>query len=168
MIEQYLECGKIINTHGVRGTVKVEAYCDSPKVLASLPRIFMKDKDGYKEYKVTHGSVQKQFVLLTFETVTTLEEAVLFKNNYIYADRGDFNLPDGKCFISDLLGLPVIDADDGKVYGTLADVTNSGAQDIYVVKTENGEVMVPAVPEFLVKTDPETGIFLRPIDGMFD
>ena len=71
-------------------------------------------------------------------------------------------------FIADLLGLPVIDAETGKEYGRLQDVMNRGASDIYVVDTPAGERMMPAVKEFVKSIDIEKGIFVVPIEGMFD
>lgn len=166
--EKYLECGKIINTHGVRGVVKVESYCDTPKVLANLPAIYRKKAGEYIKYDVTHASLQKQFVLLTLDGLDTLEKAIEAKNEIIYADRDDFSLKEGSYFIADLIGLPIIDVDSGVKYGTLSEVINSGASDIYVVKTESGEAMIPAVPEFIKNTDPDNAIYVKPIPGMFD
>lgn len=167
-IKKYLECGKIINTHGVRGVVKVDPYCDTPRTLAELPKIFRFKNNEYTPITITHGSVQKQFVLLTLEGVDTLEAAVTMKNEIIYADREDFNLNEGDFFIADIIGLPVIDVDDGKKYGTLKDVLNSGSSDIYEIATEDGDVMIPAVAEFIIKVTPEDAIYIRPIPGMFD
>jgi len=74
---------------------------------------------------------------------------------------------EGSHFIADLIGLPVMDADTEEVYGTLSDVRNFGAQDIYMVaKPEGGEFMIPVVAEFVIRVDEEKGIFVRLIDGM--
>ena len=62
----------------------------------------------------------------------------------------------------------MIDADNGTVYGTLSETINRGASDIYVVKTANGERMIPAVDEFIDRIDLEKGVFVRPIPGMLD
>ena len=86
MKNKYLECGKIINTHGVAGTVKVENRCDTPKILASLKRIYFKVGDLYDEKKVLSGSVMGQFVLLKLDGVTDLDGAAALKNTLIYAD----------------------------------------------------------------------------------
>ena len=67
-----------------------------------------------------------------------------------------------------MIGLPVIDCDDGTVYGTLREVSEGVAQKIYVVKTETGDVLIPDVPEFIKKIDTEKGIFIKPISGFFD
>lgn len=166
--EKYLECGKIINTHGVRGVVKVESYCDTPRVLAELPAVYRKKAGEFIKYDVIHASLQKQFVLLTLNGLDTLEKAIEAKNEIIYADRDDFSLSDGGYFIVDLIGLPLVDPDSGEKYGVLIDVINSGASDIYVVKTENGEAMIPAVPEFIKNIDLDNAIYIKPIPGMFD
>ncbi|MEE0970708.1 MAG: ribosome maturation factor RimM [Clostridia bacterium] len=162
----YLECGKIINTHGVRGAVKVENRCDTPSVLASLKRVYLERGGVYEENKVISSSVMGANVLMTLEGIGDIDKAMLLKNRLVYAAREDIPLPEGSYFIADLYGLQVIDADSGRVYGTLSEVINRGASDIYVVKTPKGERMMPAVDEFVKKTDPDEGIFVKPIPGM--
>lgn len=164
--KQYLECAIIINTHGVRGDVKLESLCDSPEVLASLERVFVLENGRYREIKVTHTSVFKQFVLATLEGVDDMDKAAAMKGTTLYASRDDFFLEEGDYFIADLIGMPVIDNISGKVYGKLADVINRGASDIYVIKTESGERMMPAVEEFVKRIDLENGIFVETIPGL--
>ena len=166
--EKYLECGKIINTHGVKGTVKAESWCDSPEVLAELERVYTEENGKAKKYKVMKASVFKQFVLLELEGVYGMDAALAMKNKILYANRDDIELEDGDFFIADLIGLPVIDADSGKEYGRMTDVINTGASDIYVIKTAKGEAMMPAVEEFVKEIDLEKGIFVKPIEGMFE
>lgn len=167
MNKNYLECGKIINTHGIKGTLKVESWCDSPYVLADLERVFLEKNGTLKEYEVVDASVFKQFVLLDLEGIMTIEAAEKLKNQVIYLSRDDIELDEGEVFIADLIGLPVIDADSGVEYGKIADVMNTGASDIYVIKTPSGEAMMPAVKEFVKEVDLEKGIFVKPIEGMF-
>lgn len=166
--EKFLECGKIINTHGIKGTVKCESWCDSPYILADLERIFTEENGKPKEYKVLNASVFKQFVLLDLEGVMGMDAAAAMKNMTIYASRDDIELEEGDYFIADLIGLPVIDADSGEKYGEITDVINTGASDIYVIKTPKGEAMMPAVEEFVEEINLEKGIFVRPIEGMFE
>lgn len=167
MDKNYLECGKIINTHGIRGTVKVESWCDSPYVLAELDRVFTEENGRYKEYEIVDASVFKQFVLLDLKGIMTVEQAEKLRNTVLYLSRDDIELEEGEVFIADLIELPVIDVDTHKVYGKISDVMNTGASDIYVIKTENGEAMMPAVKEFVKEIDLEKGIFVKPIEGMF-
>lgn len=164
--KQYLECAIIINTHGVRGDVKLESLCDSPEVLAGLKRVFVLENGKYREIKVTHTSVFKQFVLATLEGVNDMDQAAAMKGTTLYAARDDFELEEGDYFIADLIGLPVIDIDSGKSYGKIKDVINRGASDIYVVNTPDGERMMPAVEEFVKKIDLENGIFVKTIPGL--
>lgn len=165
--EKFLECGKIINTHGIKGALKVESWCDSPEVIADLDRVYTDEKGKPKEYKVRGASVFKQFVLLELEGIFDIDSALLMKNKVLYLDRDDIELEEGDYFIADLIGLPVIDADDGRTYGTVTDVINTGASDIYVIKTDSGEAMMPAVEEFVKEIDLDKGIYVKPIEGIF-
>ena len=167
-MRDYIEIGKVINTHGVAGMVKVEPWCDSPKVLASLATVYLKKGDAFEPRRVLRGSVQGRFVLLHPEGSDSLESAIRLRDSVLYAHRDDIPLADGAVLIDDLKGLAVIDADTGRVYGTLHDVINLGASDLYEVETEKGMVLMPAVKEFLIRVDTENGIFVRPIPGLFD
>lgn len=166
--KKYLECGKIVNTHGVKGAVKIESWCDSPEILADLPCVYFKKGDSYEKRDVLSSSVMKRHVLATLEGINDVDVAMTLKETVVYAERDDIPLEEGDYFIIDLVGLPVIDADNGTEYGTISDVFNAGASDIYTVKTANGDRMIPAVPEFVINIDLEKGIFVRPIEGMFD
>ncbi len=164
--KKYLECAIIINTHGVRGDVKLESLCDSPSVLAGLKRAYLCDKGEYKEIKVLHASVFKSFVLATLDGIDDMDKAMALKGKTLYAAREDFKLKKGDYFIVDLIGLPVIDQNNGRIYGEVTDIINRGASDIYVVKTASGERMMPAVKEFVKKVDLEKGIFVEVIPGL--
>ncbi len=167
MQEAYLECGKIINTHGIDGAVKLESWCDAPDILADLERVFIKDGNTYKQYDVLRASVFKQFVIAKIDGVKDIDAAQALVGTVIYAAREDFELGDGDYFIADLIGLDIIDADSGNVLGKLREVINRGASDIYVIDTPDGERMMPAVDEFVDRIDLDSGIYVRPIEGMF-
>ena len=168
MKNPYLECGKIINTHGFRGTVKLESWCDSPEVLASLDRVYFLERDRYVERRVLKASVFKQFVLVDLEGIDSEEKANLLRNTVIYALREDLPLEEGDFFIVDLLGLPVRHADTGEILGKLKNITQQGGADLYYVETPLGESIVPAVPEFIVSIDPDDAVYVRPIPGLLD
>lgn len=168
MPKKYIECGKIINTHGCHGGLKIDSWCNAPEDLAQMKRVFLEEKDVYREYKVKKASIFKQFVLFDLDGITDMDQAIALKNRVLYALRDDFKLEDGEYFIADVIGLPVIDADTSKQYGTVKDMVNRGASDIYIVDTPHGESMIPAVDEFIIKVDLQKGIFIRPIEGMFE
>lgn len=164
--KQYLECGIIINTHGVHGDVKLESLCDSPEVLANLERVFVLEGGKYRAIEIKRASVFKQFVLATLDGIDDMDKAAAMKGTTLYASRDDFELGDGDYFIADLLGLPVIDNVDGKVYGKIKDVINRGASDIYVISTPAGERMMPVVDEFVKRVDTESGVYVEVIPGL--
>ena len=167
-IEQYLECGKIVNHHGVRGACIIESWCDSPEVLCGIRTLYYKKKDEFLPLEVTKASVHKGRALVYFYGVDSIEAAQLLRNRVVYADREDIPLEDDRVFIADIIGLPVFDERDGKRLGEMADVIDSPASDLFCVATPDGrEVLVPAVDEFIGHIDDE-GVYLRPIPGMFD
>lgn len=165
---KYIECGKIINTHGCHGGLKLESWCNTPYELAGLKRVFIAENDDFIEKKIKKASVFKQFVIAELQGITDMDTAMALKNTVLYACRDDFDLAEGEYFIADMIGLDVIDAQSGKHYGKVTDIVNRGASDIYVVDTENGERMIPAVDEFIVKADVNEGIFVNVIPGLLD
>lgn len=167
MKKQYLECGKIANTHGVRGAVLIESWCDSPAVLASLKTVYIEKDSGYTPLRVLSAAEYKGRVLATLEGLTTLEDAAAMKNRILFAARGDIPCGEGDFFIQDLFGLPVVDAESGKVYGKLSDVVTGAASDLYEVDTGHGKALIPAVAEFVKEIDPARGIFIHAIEGLF-
>lgn len=187
-MKQFLEIGKIINTHGIKGAVKSEAWCDSPKVLAKLKTVYIKkrnpstdtvaaDDSFFLPLNIVSSSVHKGYVLMLPKGSETFEDAVKYKNTVIYASREDISRDPSAVFISDMIGLPVIDCEDGKVYGYLRDVIKNTAQDVYEIELlqspgteseKNKMGYLPAVSEFVKKIDIENGIFVNVIPGMFD
>ena len=169
MKQKYLEGGTVVSAHGVRGILKVIAYCDSPKVLAERRRVFLRLPDGrYEERAVRSASLAGgDAVLLGIEGCDTREDAVAMKNVTLYLAREDIPLPRGAYFIADLFGLPVFDIDTGRRCGTVKTVTDVPQGKMYTIETEYGDVLLPDVKEFIKEVDPERGIFIRPIPGFF-
>ena len=169
MKQAYLECGKIVGTHGVRGEVRIESYCDTPEVITKLPTLLFRDGAGnFTARKVTRAFVGRGQAVVALEGVSDMDAAILLKNTVVYAKREDIPLEEGAVFIADLIGLPVIDADTGRVYGEIRDVRQMPSSDMYTVKTRTKEVLFPVVEEFLDRVDTETGVYIRPIPGFFD
>ena len=156
------------NTHGVYGAMKAESWCDSVQILADLDCVYIEKKGVFSPLHVSRASVFKNLVIFEFEEVPDMDTAEQLKGCVIYAAREDIPIEEGSYFISDMLGLPVIDQNTGKVYGTLKDVNNLGASDLYVVSTPLGDRMIPAVPEFVASIDIDKGIFVTPIPGLLE
>ena len=168
MKKEYIECGRICSAHGVRGVVKVESWCDTPKILATRKRVYTEKNGIYTEYRVLTSSPSDRFVLFSLAGVDSREAAQAMTNDILFLKREDIPVPKGACLIADMIGLPVIDLDSGKVYGTLSDVSDAARGKLYTVKTESGEVLIPDRPEFIKKIDTDAGVFITPIPGFFD
>lgn len=168
MKNKYLEAGRIINTHGVRGEVKLDAWCDDIRQYLKIKKFYLSG-NGENELKVEKIRVADRFLLVKFENTDTLDDALRYKNKIIYLDRDDIKIPKGSHFISDLIDTPVYNADDECRIGTLLDITNRGGGDLYEIELlDDRTVFVPAVREFIVKADPDEGIFINVIEGLLD
>ena len=167
---KYLECAAAVNTHGVKGALRLENRCNNPYVLASLKRMYIKKNEEYIPVNVVKSSVQKNMVLTVFEGVNTLEAAIALRGTVFYADRSEFNLSKDEYFVADLIGLTVYDDDTGDAAGRLADVLTPGAHQVYVIEDGNGSYMVPNVPEFIrrISFSDDAGIYIHFIEGMKD
>lgn len=168
-MKDYLEAGKIINKRGLAGELKIESYCDSPQAFCSFKRIFL-TPNGSDMRAVLSAKLYGGYAYLKIEGVTSAEDADKLRGKSVYINREDMPLDKNSVFIDDILGLAVYDADTDVCYGTLAEVFNRGASDIYRVTRPNGagEFLIPAVPEFVVRIDVDNGIYIRPIPGMID
>lgn len=167
MKKEFLEAGKIVNTHGIRGEVKIMPYTDSPELLAEFDRLFL-DK-AHTEVIIEHSRAFKNMVIAKIEGVNTPEEADKLRNKLLYMHRDDLELDEDTYFIQDLIGMEVRDADSGQVYGKIADVMQTGANDVYVVKGDDREYLVPAIGDVVVSTDIDADIMtIRPLEGLFD
>ena len=167
MKNEYLEGARVATAHGVRGILKLIHLCDSPRVLASVKRIFFKTADGFSERRVISASVAGSEVLMGIEGVNSREEAIALRGLTLYLHRSDVPLKEGAMFIADMIGLPVFHKETGALLGTLSDVSDVAARRIYTVKTERGSVLLPDVPEF-IKEIGEEGMWVLPIPGFFD
>mgnify|MGYP000028042491 FL=1 len=167
-MQQYLEAGKVVTTHGVRGEMKLELWCDGVDFLKKTGRLYASAKGG-KCYNITSIRPQGQMALLQLEGVNDMDAARAQVGRVYYLAKADARLPKGRFFIDDLLDCEVVDAETGRVYGRLTNVDRPAAQDIYTVTdTAGGEHMLPAVPEFVKNIDIEARkILVTPIEGMF-
>ena len=163
MKHRYLEAGKIVNTHGIAGGVKIMPWADDPDFLLNFKTLYL---DG-KPIHIRSARVHKNAVLMKLDGVDDINEAMRLKNKVVSIDREDATLEEGSFFLADLYGLEVRDADSGEVLGTISDVLTPPANNVYIVKGTKREYMIPAVPEFIVETNVDEGYLLvHLIEGM--
>ena len=160
-MKEFLDCGQIVNTHGIRGEVRIVPWADSPDFLCGFDRLYV---DG-AEKKVRSSRVHKGSVIAKIDGVDTVEAAMVLKGRTVQIRREDAKLPEGAFFLADIIGLDVVD-EDGRKLGVLKEVLSPSVQQIYVVEGER-EIMIPAVPEFILETNIGGGyVKVRLIEGM--
>lgn len=167
MLQTYLELGKIVNTHGVRGELKVDPWCDGVDFFSQFKTVYLA-KQGKEPYTVLKVRPQGHMILLTLEGVTDLDAANLLRNKTLYVKRDDAKLEEGRYFVAELIGCVVSDADTGETYGKVVDVTNTGATDVWQIKGEKETYYMPVIPGILVNVNvAEEQVTVRPIPGIF-
>lgn len=168
MKKQFLEIGKIVAVHGIRGEVRVQYYCDSAEVLCDFETLYL-DK-GKTELTVERAYPHKNIVVMKLEGIDKIEQAQPLVGKILYLNRDDAELEEGLYFIQDIIGLTVRDADSGEVYGKITDVYQNGASDVYSIRKDDGrELMFPCIDEVVISTDIDAGeMIIRPLPGLFD
>ncbi len=168
MKKQFLEAGRIVRTHGVRGELVLECWTDSPEVLAGGKALYF---DGGKtDAGVVSSRVHKGRLLVKLQGVDTVEQGDALRGKVLYVRREDIPLEEGQVFLQDLIGLLVADGATGREYGVLKEVLPTGANDVYrIVDGAGREYLFPAVKHMIRKIDLEGGrIEVLPIPGIFD
>ncbi|MBR1841754.1 MAG: 16S rRNA processing protein RimM [Oscillospiraceae bacterium] len=159
-MKNLLEAGRIINTHGVRGEIKLEPWADSPAFFTKIHTLYI-DSVPHRVSCRPSG----RFVLIRIEGVDDMTAAEALKTKIVCLDRADAPIEEGAYFIADLIGFTAVD-ESGAELGKITDVFTVPAGDIMEIKGER-EHLVPLRPEFMVARDMEKGIVtLRLIEGM--
>ena len=159
--KQFIEAGRITNTHGVNGEVKIEVWLDSPAYFKTFKRIYIDSA----EVKLLSARTHKGFVIARLEGTETVNDAMRLKGCTVYINRSDAALPRGGYFLSDIIGAAVVD-EQGNEIGKLTEIMETPASNIYVVKGES-EHLIPAEPEFVMSTSVVEGIItVHLIEGM--
>ena len=166
MVKQYLEAGKIVGTHGLRGEVRIDPWCDSTEFLCKFKRLYYADGT---EIQVVSARPHKNIAIVLFKGITSVEQAEVLRGKVVYIDRKDVRLPKNTYFIQDIIGLKAVDADTNKEYGEVTDVMKTGANDVYQITKDGKDYLIPVIPDVVIKTDIENGILtIRPLEGIFD
>lgn len=164
----FLACGKLVATHGIHGELRVQSWCDSPEILTSFDTLYL--QEGSVPLTVLSARVHKNVVILALEDITTLEQAQPLVGQTLFLRRQDFPLEEGVFFLQDLIGCLVYDHDQPtRCYGTLTEVSQPGANDVYHVKAPDGrELLVPVIPQVVRVIDPDhKRITITPLEGLF-
>ena len=169
-MEKRLQVGVISSTHGVRGEVKVFPTTDDVTRFKKLKEVILVTEKTEKILKITSVKFFKQFAIVKFEGIDTLNDVEVYKGASLFVDRKNaVKLQKDECFIADLIDLEVVDEQENKL-GTLVDVMQTGANDVYIVKNDEGkELLFPAIKECILDIDFKAKkMTVHVMDGLLD
>ena len=155
-MENLLQVGVITTTHGIRGEVKVFPTTDDPRRFEELPSILLDTGKELCELEIQRVKYFKQFVILKFRDVDDINEIEKKKKKSLYVTR-DMAVPleENEYYIADLIGMDVF-LEDGSLFGRIKDVLETGANDVYIVQTQEKEVLIPAIKDCILQVDVES------------
>ena len=168
-MESYFRIGVITTTHGLKGEVKVYPTTEDPHRFEELDRCYLLDRGTYRPLTIRSVRYFKNLVILAFDEVEDIDQAMLLKQKELYVDREHaIPLEEGEYYLADVIGCTVVD-EEGNTLGTMTDYMESAAQLIYKIRTEDGkDVLIPAVDEFVREVNvEEKKMVLHVIPGMF-
>lgn len=166
MKNKILEIGKVVNTHGIRGELKIQPWCDDPAIYSELEYIYI---DG-KKYDIERARFHKNCEIIAVKGISNINEAELLKNKIITVEREMLGeLPDGRYYIVDLIGL-LVKTDDGREIGFIEDVFNTGSNDVYqVARKDKKPALIPVIPDVVKEVNIEYGyVVISLMEGMID
>ena len=164
---EYIECGKIVKPQGIKGEVKLYPWSDDAGFLLDFETVYVgKNKTPYK---LLGGRTMKQMAVLSLEGVKTVEDAQGLRDEIVYIKREDAKLKEGQCFLSEMIGMEVLDEKTGESYGEMIDFSETGANNVYHIKGRDGKVyLIPAIDEVVKRISlDENKIYIKPLDGLF-
>ena len=153
-----LRVGVITRTHGIRGEVKVYPTTDSPLRFRELEGVLLKLGKRMRALTIDEVSFFKNLVIIKFKEISTLEDAEALRGGEIYIDREDGEpLAENEFYIADLLGMDVYEAETGLCLGSVKDVLQTGANDVYIVGREGQkDLLLPAIRDCIRNVDVES------------
>ncbi len=168
MLNQFLEAGKIVGTHGIQGELRVDPWCDSADFLDRFKTLYW-DK-GVQKLEVVSSRVHKTQLLLKLKGIDSIEQGDILRGKVIYINRDDVRLEKGRYFMQDLIGMSVFDADTCIYYGTLTEIIRTGANDVYQITSEDKKnYLIPAIPDVIIDINiTNSKMQIRPMRGIFD
>lgn len=158
MLSDYLLIGQVLRPQGVKGLVKVRPDTDDPGRFEELEFVFLKKGENYEKASVEEVSVREGDVYLRLMGASTRDEAEKQRGLMLYVDRAHaVELGEDETFICDLIGCRAIDT-QGNEIGTVKDVLQPGGNDVYVIKTPKGEMLLPALKHVIPAVDVKNGV----------
>jgi len=168
--EELIPVGKIIGTHGLKGQMKLHSYSGNVESLTAARSVTLKSASGtLQEFTIKGFNANSGKFIISLQGVDDISLVDPLLGNEVCLKRGQLpGLGEDEYYWSDLIGLQVV-TDDGTLLGTVADIFDTGSSDIYVVRGEGREYLIPAIADVIKTVDPEGGrIVITPLDGLLD
>lgn len=158
--------GKIVNTHGIKGEVKVYPYTDDIDNLSKIKELFF-DENLNNKHKVKSCKIQKNMLIMKLEGINIVEEAEKLRDTNLYIVKEDISDMEDTYYVEDLIGMDVIDENE-QVIGTITYVFNTGANDVYEIKSsDNKEIYIPAIKDVVKKVDVKNKkMYIEMMEGL--
>ena len=169
-MENLLQVGAILDTHGLRGEVKVFPTTDDPSRYDDLEEVELLTKEGnYLHLEIERVRYFKNLVIVKFKNYDHINDIEQYKKCNLYVTRENaVELQADEYFVADLIGL-MAKTDEGEELGQIKDVLTTGANDVYVIDTKEGELLVPAIHDCVQEVDLEAGVMtLHLLPGLRD
>ncbi|MEE1115165.1 MAG: ribosome maturation factor RimM [Eubacterium sp.] len=169
-MQKLLQVGSVTTTHGVRGEMKVFPTTDDPVRFRKLKEVIMQKGSVTETRKVQSAKFFKGMVILKVEGIETMDEAAAHRGFDLFVPREQgVRLKKDEYYTADLIGMDVY-LEDGSRFGTLSDILQTGANDVYSVTTEaNGEVLIPAIKACIINVDvAENKMIVHLLPGLLD
>ena len=169
MKQEYIECGKFVGTHGVKGALRVQPWCDTPEFLCGFKTLYKKENGVFAAFKVNSAKPHGNIVIMEVENVCSIDDAEHLRNKTLYLARKDLKLEKGAYLICDLLGCTVFDYESNKILGQICDVSKTGANDVWHIKNNDKEYLVPVIDDVIKEVDiDKEKVVIKPLAGIFD
>lgn len=167
-MKQFLEIGKIVNTHGIKGELRLQPWCDGVDFIKQFKTLYL-DENGTAAVVLSGVRPHKNMAVIRLAGINSIDEAQKLKNRILYCNRDDAEIAEDANYIQDIIGCRVNDAQTGAEYGTVADVLNYGASDILEIDTAEKKEYVPIIDDIVKNIDCKAGIIeIIPMKGLFD
>lgn len=168
MIQNWLQVGKIVGSHGIHGAVRVQPWCDGAEVFRSFSVLYLEESDS-SPLTISHASAHGNVALLQFDGVDTVEKAEALRGKILFCRREQLALREGQYLILELIGCRVFDEKDDTYLGEICDVTKTGANDVWHIRHNGNVYLIPAIESVLKEVNvADSVVKIHVLEGIFD